>query len=355
MTNALISRDTFSNATKAALRRLIHHREWLLVVTISVLVLAIGLRSPVFLTWRNAHDILNDSAILAILVIGQMLVLLIRGIDLSVASNLALTGMVCALVGRAFPEIPVSGLLVLACTLGALLGGFNGWLITAFQLPPIVVTLGTLSLYRGAIFVVSDGAWISDHEIHPLIKGLPREEWLGLPALLWFAAIVALLGTYLLKWRQEGRELYAYGGNPVAAVYVGIPVHQRVMMAYVASGLLAGLSGLLWVGRYSIAFTELASGYELTVIAACVIGGVSIAGGIGSITGAMLGVLFIGVINGALPVIQVSPFWQQAIAGGVILVSVALNARSGRRLGKPILERAEPEAPTQRHHHGGHA
>ncbi|MFN5812233.1 MAG: ABC transporter permease, partial [Burkholderiales bacterium] len=242
-----------------------------------------------------------------------------------------------------------------ACTLGALLGGFNGWLITAFQLPPIVVTLGTLSLYRGAIFVVSDGAWISDHEIHPLIKGLPREQWLGLPALLWFAAIVALLGTYLLKWRQEGRELYAYGGNPVAAVYVGIPVHQRVMMAYVASGLLAGLSGLLWVCRYSIAFTELASGYELTVIAACVIGGVSIAGGIGSITGAMLGVLFIGVINGALPVIQVSPFWQQAIAGGVILVSVALNARSGRRLGKPILERAEPETPTQRHHHGGHA
>jgi rhamnose transport system permease protein len=355
MTNALISSDTFSNATQAALRRLIHDREWLLVVTISVLVLAIGLRSPVFLTWRNANDILNDSAILAILVIGQMLVLLIRGIDLSVASNLALTGMVCALVGRAFPEIPVSGLLVLACTLGALLGGFNGWLITAFQLPPIVVTLGTLSLYRGAIFVVSDGAWISDHEIHPLIKGLPREQWLGLPALLWFAAIVALLGTYLLKWRQEGRELYAYGGNPVAAVYVGIPVHQRVMMAYVASGLLAGLSGLLWVGRYSIAFTELASGYELTVIAACVIGGVSIAGGIGSITGAMLGVLFIGVINGALPVIQVSPFWQQAIAGGVILVSVALNARSGRRLGKPILERAEPETPTQRHHHGGHA
>ena len=126
---------------------------------------------------------------------------------------------------------------------------------------------------------------------------------------------MALLSCYFLRWRREGRELYAYGGNPHAAVYAGIPVTRRLIMAYTLSGLLAGLAGLLWVGRYSIAFTELASGYELTVIAACVIGGVSIGGGVGTIGGALLGVLFIGVINGALPVIQVSPFWQQAIAG----------------------------------------
>ena len=314
-------------------------REWLLLAIIAMIVLAVGVRAPVFLTWRNALDIGNDSAILAILVMGQMLVLLTRGIDLSVASNLALTGMLCALAGQAWPGIPLVLLIGMACAIGAALGLLNGWLIMRFSLPSIVVTLGTLSLYRGAVFVSSGGAWVSDQDIHPLIKGLPRETLWGLPMLIWFAAAVVLLILYLLHWRREGRELYAFGGNPSAALYAGIPVHRRQVMAYTLSGLLAGLAGLLWVGRYSIAFSELASGYELTVIAACVIGGVSIGGGVGTISGAVLGVLFIGVVNGALPVIQVSPFWQQAIAGAVILISVVLNATADRKQGRQILER----------------
>ena len=313
-------------------------REWLLLATIAAIALAVGARAPVFLTWRNGLDIANDSAILAILVMGQMLVLLTRGIDLSVASNLALTGMVCALLGRSWPGASVPVLLVVALAVGALLGAVNGWLITRFELPPIVVTLGTLSAYRGAIFVASKGAWVSDQDIHPAIKGLPRETWLGLPALVWFALVVLGLAAIFLKLRREGREIYALGGNPHAAAYVGISARKRLMMVYTLSGMLAGLSGLLWVGRYSIAYTELAAGYELTVVAACVIGGVSIGGGVGSVLGAALGVLFIGVVNGALPVIQVSPFWQQAIAGAVILISVAVNARSERRAGRQILE-----------------
>jgi len=314
-------------------------REWLLLAIIVVIALAVGARAPVFLTWRNGLDIANDSAILAILVMGQMLVLLTRGIDLSVASNLALTGMVCALIGRAWPGASVVVLIMIALVVGALLGSVNGWLITRFELPPIVVTLGTMSAYRGAIFVASKGAWISDHEIHAVIKGLPRETWLGLPALVWFALLVLAATAVFLKLRREGREIYALGGNPHAAAYVGISANKRLMMVYILSGMLAGLAGLLWVGRYSIAYTELASGYELTVVAACVIGGVSIGGGVGTVWGAALGVLFIGVVNGALPVIQVSPFWQQAIAGAVILISVAVNARSERRAGRQILER----------------
>lgn len=313
-------------------------REWLLLAIIVAIALAVGARAPVFLTWRNGLDIANDSAILAILVMGQMLVLLTRGIDLSVASNLALTGMVCALIGKAWPGASVPVLLVIALGVGALLGAVNGWLITRFELPPIVVTLGTLSAYRGAIFVASKGAWVSDQDIHEVIKGLPREVWLGLPALVWFAIAVLALTAVFLKLRREGREIYALGGNPHAAAYVGISANKRLMMVYTLSGMLAGLAGLLWVGRYSIAYTELAAGYELTVVAACVIGGVSIGGGVGSVLGAALGVLFIGVVNGALPVIQVSPFWQQAIAGAVILISVTVNARAERRAGRQILE-----------------
>ena len=156
---------------------------------------------------------------------------------------------------------------------------------------------------------------------------------------MWFALLVLGLSALFLQLRRAGREIYAVGGNPHAATYVGIPVLARLRLVYTLSGMLAGLAGLLWVGRYSIAYTELASGYELTVVAACVIGGVSIGGGVGSVLGAALGVLFTGVVNGALPVIQVSPFWQQAISGAVILVSVAVNARSGQRAGRQILER----------------
>jgi len=314
-------------------------REWLLLAIIVVIVLTVGARAPVFLTWRNGMDIANDSAILAILVMGQMLVLLTRGIDLSAASNLALTGMVCALVGKSFPGVNIVVLIAIALAVGAMLGSLNGWLITGFDLPPIVVTLGTLSAYRGAIFVASKGAWISDQDIHVAIKGLPREVWLGLPALVWFSMVVVAGTAVFLKWRREGREIYALGGNPHAATYVGISVPARLRLVYTLSGMLAGLAGLLWVGRYSIAYTELAAGYELTVVAACVIGGVSIGGGVGTVMGAVLGVVFIGVVNGALPVIQVSPFWQQAIAGAVILISVAVNARSERRVGRLILER----------------
>ena len=315
----------------------LRNREAALAVIIVAMALLVGLRAPVFLTTGNLLDVINDSSILAILVMGQMVVLLTKGIDLSVASNLALTGMFCAVAGQAFPSLNGVELVLIALVFGGLLGTLNGALITAFDLPPIVVTLGTLSAYRGAIFVLSHGAWMNDQDIHPAIKALPRLHFLGLTGLIWFAMATLLLCWWFFRYRRTGREMYALGGNLSAAAYIGIPIKRRLLQVYGMSGALAGLAGILWVGRYSIAFTELAAGYELTVIAACVIGGISIAGGIGSVMGGLLGVLFTGVINGALPVIHVSPFWQQAISGAVILVAVIVNARSERRSGKQIL------------------
>jgi rhamnose transport system permease protein len=313
-------------------------REIALAAIIVAIALMVGARAPVFLTGGNLLDILDESSILAILVVGEMFVLITRGVDLSVAANLALTGMVCALAGKALPWLDTPALIGLALACGGALGAINGLLITRFGLPAIVVTLGTMSAYRGAIFVASHGAWVSDQDIHPAIKGFPREHLLGLSALVWTAALVLLAAAVFLRWRREGRELYALGGNLVASFYVGIPLRRRFMLAYTLSGMLAGLAGLLWVGRYSIAFTELASGYELTVIAACVIGGV------GGVVGALLGVLFLGVVNGALPVARVSPFWQQAIAGAVILLSVVFNARAEKRAGRQILDLHAPSA-----------
>ena len=144
----------------------------------------------------------------------------------------------------------------------------------------------------------------------------------------------------LLGHTPAGRGLYAVGGNPVAARYCGIDLSSQQFFVHTLAGAISGLCGYLWVSRYGIAYTDIAQGYELTIIAACVIGGVSIAGGVGSVPGALLGALFLGVIVNALPVINVSPFWQMAISGAVILAAVIINARSEQRDGKLILHEA---------------
>jgi rhamnose transport system permease protein len=273
-----------------------------------------------------------------------MAVILTKCIDLSVASNLALTGMIVAMLNAAFPGVPVVALMALAVLIGAGLGSVNGLLVWKLDIPPIVVTLGTLTIYRGIIFLISGGEWINAHEMSPAFKALPRTVLLGLPLLSWIALAVIALSWLLVSRTALGRAFYAVGGNPNAAVYTGIDVGRTRFAAFVLSGALAGLCGYLWVARYAVAYVDIAGGFELDVIAACVIGGVSIAGGVGSVAGAVMGALFLGVIKNALPVVDVSPFWQLAISGTAIIVAVAFNARAERRKGRVILKTAEHAA-----------
>lgn len=324
--------------------RLLRNRELLLALVLAALVGLIALRFPGFARPANLANVVNDTAILVMLALGQTAVILTKCIDLSVAATLALTGMVTAMLNFAYPGVPIPLLIVVAVALGAALGAVNGLLVWKLDIPPIVVTLGTLTIYRGAVFVISGGAWINAHQMSPAYKALPRDLLLGLPVLTWIAVAVVALATLLFTRTALGRAFYAVGGNPSAAVYTGIDVGRTRAAAYVLSGGLAGLCGYLWVSRYAVAYVDVAAGFELDVVAACVIGGVSIAGGIGSVGGAVLGALFLGVIKNALPVINVSPFWQLAISGLAIIVAVAFNARAERRKGRVILKRAEHAA-----------
>jgi rhamnose transport system permease protein len=319
-------------------------RELQLALILTVLVALVGARAPVFLSAKSIDSLLTDSAILVMMVLAQMLVILTRGIDLSVAATLALSGMAVALLGQKFPGLPVAALIPIAMTCGLALGALNGALIGLLKLPPIVVTLGSMSVFRGAIFVLSGGAWVSSHQMSPAFINFPLERLLGLTHLVWFALAAAVLAWYLTRHTRFGRELYAIGNHPVSARYVGVPMARRLFSVYAISGMVAGLCGYLWVARYAVAFTEIAYGFELNVIAACVIGGISIAGGVGSVLGAVLGALFLGIIANALPIVQISPFWQSAITGAVIVVAVVLNAREGKRAGKQILSLHEPAA-----------
>lgn len=317
--------------------KVLKQREALLAVLIVALIVLVGVRAPVFVTAASMGNLLTDSTLLVMLALTQMLVIVTRGIDLSVASNLALSGMMAALLASHYPGLPLAAVIAAAVAIGLVLGLVNGALIGLLELPPIVVTLGTMSVYRGLVFVLSGGAWVSSNQMPANFLAFPLERLLGATHLVWIAALLVLAAWYIGRYTRFGRDLYAIGNQPQAAGYIGIPTPRRLFWTYGLSGAMAGLCGYLWVARYAVAYTEIAYGFEFTVIAACVIGGISIAGGSGTVAGAVLGALFLSVINNALPVVKVSPFWQSALTGIVILTAVLINARGDKQRSRQIL------------------
>lgn len=322
------------------MRWILRNREAALAVLIVAMIAAVGTYAPAFVTGPSLLGVLNNTAFLFMLVLGQTMVILTRGIDLSVAANLALTGMLVALVGQYGPDLPAIVYLALAALIGAGLGLVIGLLVGGLGIPPIVVSLGALAVYRGLIVVISGGDQVNSSEMGATFQAFPKREILGLTASFWIAVALAVAVHVFLTRTRVGRGIYAVGGNPVAARYCGVDLARVQVLVYVLSGTIAGVCGYLWVAHYGVAYSEIALGYELTVIAACVIGGISIGGGVGTVPGALLGALFLGCVVNALPTMQVSPFWQMAVAGVVILGSVVLNARGERRGGKLILPEA---------------
>jgi rhamnose transport system permease protein len=316
------------------------NRDLLLAAIVTVMVVGIGFITPTFVSAGNLVALFNDTAILIMVGLGQMTVILTRSIDLSPGANIALTGVLVALANAAWPEVPVPLLMLMAALIGLGLGAFNGAMVWLVGIPPIVVTLGTLSIYRGLSFLASGGTSIVGRQMSEAFIAIPRAEFLGLPAMSWFAIVVVAAFAVVLRSTRIGRAFYAAGGNPTAAVYTGINVGRTQFVAFCISGAIAGFCGYLWASRYTIAYVDIAGGFELEVIAACVIGGVSIAGGIGTVAGAVLGAVFLGVVKNALPVIHISPFWQLAISGAAILGAVIINAGRERRTGRLILREA---------------
>jgi len=326
------------------MRSLTRSREAQLAVIIVLMTGLIAMRAPVFLSGGSLDTLLTDSAILAVMALAQMLAILTRGIDLSVSANVALVGMTTALLSKAFPAMPVAETLAVALVLGFFLGAINGALVAYVRIPAIVATLGTMSVYRGCVFLVSHGQWVNAHEFAPQYLAFPMGRFLGITNIVWIALVILIAGYVFLNHFKKGRELYALGGNPNAARYVGINDTHNQFLVYSIIGTVSGLCGYLWVARYAVAYTEVALGFELQTVAACVIGGVSMAGGAGSVIGCLLGSAFLVIIFNALPIIDVSPFWQLAISGLVIIAAVVLNTRGRGVKTKLILKRAQVAA-----------
>jgi len=297
-------------------------REAGISIFILILVVAVTLRAPSFLTMDNFRDILLNISILTIVALAQTMVIITHGIDLSVSSMIGLVAMMVAFVVSQNPEMPVLMPVMLGMALGAVLGTFNGVIIAFGNVPPIIATLGTLSVYRGLVFFYSQGTWINSFELPRNFKLLSKGTPLGLPNMVIIALFVALLVYYFLNHTRTGRDIFAVGSNPDAAQFAGIRKQRIIFLVYVLSGLLTGLAAVLWASRFESAQTNTGLGFELQTVAASVVGGVSISGGIGTVPGVMLGALLLGMIQNALTLIRISPFWQLAAQGFLILVAV---------------------------------
>jgi len=300
-------------------------RELGLVFFIVLVSVIIQIRNHEFLTPANINNILINTAILSILSVGMMMVLLTGGIDLSIGAVIAFSGMVTALTVREKIPLPVPLLIVESIVVGALMGLIIGLLIARFSILPIIASLGMMNVIRGLTYIVSKGAWVSAYQMHSEFKGLATGKFLGINNLIVIAVLIYIAFYYFINFTRTGRRIYAVGSNPEAAEVIGLPRKRIVTLVYVLMGALSGLAGILWVSKFASAQGDTAVGYEMNVIASCVLGGVSVSGGRGKVSGLILGVILFGILANALPLIKVTPFWQQAIQGFVILAAIITN------------------------------
>jgi len=314
-------------------------RELGLLVFIILLSVLVQLRNPNFMTLENINDMIKNTAILSILTVGMMLVIVTRGIDLSIGATLALSGMISALTVSANPDLHPLLAMLLGTLIGTVCGAILGFLISRGGVLPIIATLGMMNVYRGLTFMISGGKWVSAHQMSPSFKGIATGSILGINTLIFIAVVIYIVFYYFINHTRTGRQIYAVGSNPESAKISGINTVKVLWMVYTIMGALAGLAGVLWVSKFASAQGDTAMGYEMDVIAACVLGGVNIAGGSGKISGIILGSLLLGILDNALPLINVSPFWQQAIQGVIILVAVIINALVKRKVDRNNLMR----------------
>lgn len=323
-----------------ALRSILLKRETGIAVMIVLFCFAVSLYKPQFATLNNLRVILLLTPLVMIAAMGQMLVLVARHVDLSMGSMLGLSAMITGMMFRDIPEIPWGLGFVVAIGVGTLLGLVNGALVTIFRLPAIIVTLGTLNLYRGLTFIVSNARQVDRQYIPTELKAMSQTSpILGIPWIIFMAFGIAILTYWFAMHTRVGRQIFALGSNPVAAPLRGIKVAQVTLLVFAISGALSGLAGIMYASRWGFVNpSNTGFGFEFQVIAAVVIGGVSINGGVGSVLGVVLGVLLMGCVAAALPLLGIPGTAQSAIYGAVILVALLID-RSVRQQGIAGLKR----------------
>ena len=315
-------------------------REFPILVALAAVVVITGLVNPTFASSEGMSAILIESSVIGLLAASQSMLIIMRQIDLSVGST---TGLVAFLVGQnaaANIGVPFTISVVVGIAVGFAVGIVNGFLIAYLGLPSLVVTIAMLYVVRGVFSQLAGGETNTADQVPAPLVELGSGSIFGVPYLFVCALIGAISVTLLLRYSRWGRDLYAIGSNPEAALRVGIPVARRTFVAFALSGIFTGVAGLLLLGRFSFADATSGLGIELYVIAACVIGGVAIAGGVGTAMGALIGAVLLQTITFALGALGVSQFWQQAVAGALLVLAITFDrvvaVRSARRVVRQV-------------------
>jgi rhamnose transport system permease protein len=304
---------------------LLRFRELGIVLALVIVTGAATVDNHRFLSATNVQQILSGAAIIALLAIGETIVVITRNVDLSIGSVLGISAYATGILYVHHPHVSVVVVFLLAIGIGVACGVVNGLVVTVARVPSLVVTLGTLYIIRGI-----DGAWAGGNQVNASM--LPNTfnkigygTFLGVPYLAIIAIVAVGIATYAMRSFRTARDFYAIGSQPEAARLAGVPVGSRVFLAFVLSGGIAGFAGAVWLSLYASVDAIAGVGYEFQVIAAVVVGGVAIFGGSGTVLGAALGALLLNTINSALVVVNVSSFWSQALAGGLLVGAIAFD------------------------------
>jgi rhamnose transport system permease protein len=324
-TELLVEPSAVSPAQRV-LGGLLRSRELAVLLVLVALVVVTTVKRDGFLfSDTGFRDLLLTPAMFVILAVGQTVVIVTRNVDLSVGSTLGLSAY---LTGRLFvdhPGLPIPLVFVIGLLFGGVLGLVNGVLVAWGKVPALVITLGTMYVYRGAFLSWAGSDRINAGDLPHGFSKLGTQQLLGIPVLTIIALVVLVVVGYALWTSRSGRELYAIGSDPDAAHLYGLKVGRRVLAAFVLSGALAGLAGVVYAARYGTVSSGAGSGYELQAVGAAVIGGVAIFGGSGTVWGAAVGAFLLVTINRALPILGISDFWQQAVVGALIILAIALD------------------------------
>jgi rhamnose transport system permease protein len=319
--------------------RVLRVREFGIIVVLAVFVLVTTAVRHRFLGSANIQFVLVDTTVFALLALGETMVVISRNVDLSVGSVLGLSAYLSTQLFGQHPGIPIVVVFLAGLGIGLACGLANGIMVAAGRVPSLVVTLATLYIIRGIDILIVGGNEVVASSLPGAFLQIPRATVGGIPDLAIVIAVVIGIGAYYLRSFRSGRDLYAIGSNPEAARLAGIPVGRRVFTAFAVSGAIAGVAGVLWGAQYGTINSTAGTGYELQVVSAVVVGGVAIFGGSGSVIGAALGALLLSTISSALYVLGISPFWDQAIWGFLLIVAIALDQAITVRLTSALRRR----------------
>ena len=322
-------------------RGVLKTRELGIVLALVLLVAYTTINNPRFLSGQSIRDNLLNTAILAVMATGQAVVVITRNIDLSVGSVLGISAWTSAIMVSDHQGLPMIVPIVVGLLVGAACGLLNGVLVRYGKVPALVVTLGTLYIYRGITYSWAGGKQVNADKLPQHFLQFANDSILGIPWLVLIAAVVVGGVSLVMRNYRVGRELYAMGSSPQAAELAGIKVARNLLGAFILSGALAGLAGVLFAARFGTVDASAGTGYELNVVAAVVVGGVAVFGGSGTVWGAGLGALLLTVIGSALAVLEINQFWQQAIVGALIILAICADRLVAVRIARSLRKRNE--------------